>query len=194
MTCHCRGQSSASDWFVQREKFASTNQKHYSDLGSNTSSVWNFAHVTRTSFRGKASGRVVKSQLFCQVSIACQVTLTTSESSQHLTRHWIVCWSSLTMDLIFLLQTGDSVMVAGQKTGTVRFVGRTQFASGWALANSTWGKDILPSPSPLRTILRPVPFLSSLCKPDQLVNSHHPDDKLVNLPSLKVMRQKPAYL
>lgn len=27
-------------------------------------------------------------------------------------------------------QTGDSVMVAGQKTGTVRFVGRTQFASG----------------------------------------------------------------
>ena len=27
---------------VPREKFASTNQKHYPDLGSETSSVWNF--------------------------------------------------------------------------------------------------------------------------------------------------------
>ena len=108
----------------------------------------------------------------------CQVTPTTSESSQHSTRHWIVCWSSLTVDLIFFfLQTGDSVMVAGQKTGTVRFVGRTQFASGWVLWKGTRGRDILPSPSPLKTIVRPVPFFSCLCKPDQLVNSHHPDDK-----------------
>ena len=37
---------------VPRVKFALTNQKHYPDLGSDTSSVWNFCALSQTSFRG----------------------------------------------------------------------------------------------------------------------------------------------
>ena len=39
MTCHYQDLSSASDWLNCR---GTTNQKHYADLGSDTSSVWNF--------------------------------------------------------------------------------------------------------------------------------------------------------
>ena len=43
-------------------KFASTNQKHYTDLGSDTSSVWNFC------IRGETSCGATKFQLFLQAS------------------------------------------------------------------------------------------------------------------------------
>ena len=116
--------------------------------------------------------------LKCQgTPTTCQVTPTTSESSQHSTRHWIVCWFSLTVDLIFFLQTGDSVMVAGQKTGTVRFVGRTQFASGWVLWIALEEEISFLPHLHWRQYWDPFPFFSCSCKPDQLVNSHHPDDK-----------------
>ena len=44
MTCHHPELGSASDWSYRLGfgKFASTNQKHYPDLGSDASSVWNF--------------------------------------------------------------------------------------------------------------------------------------------------------
>ena len=38
---------------VPREKFDSTNQKHYPDLGSDASSVWISALVSQLSFGGK---------------------------------------------------------------------------------------------------------------------------------------------
>ena len=37
-----------------------TNQKHYADLGSDASSVWNFLLVSQTSFGGDTIGRVDK--------------------------------------------------------------------------------------------------------------------------------------
>ena len=45
-----------------------SNQKHYPDLGSDTSSVWNFCtvFVSQTSFRGKTGGGVAKCRLFSQ--------------------------------------------------------------------------------------------------------------------------------
>ena len=46
-------------------KFASTNQKHYPDLGSDVSSVWNFC---ARSFRGETSGGVTKCRLFLRLS------------------------------------------------------------------------------------------------------------------------------
>ena len=84
-------------------------------------------------------------------------------------------------------------MVAGQKTGTVRFVGRTQFASGWVLWIALEEK-ISYLPISIEDYTETRPFFLRLGKPDRLVNSHHPDDKLVNLLSLKVMFQKPAKL
>ena len=47
---------------VLHGKFASTNQKHYTDLGSDTSSVWNFC------IRGETSSGATKFQLFLQAS------------------------------------------------------------------------------------------------------------------------------
>ena len=56
MTCHCRGQSSASDWLCCERNLLQPIRS--------TTQVW---VVTRTSFRGNTRGRVVKSRLFCQV-------------------------------------------------------------------------------------------------------------------------------
>ena len=47
-------------------KFDSTNQKHYPHLGSHMSSVWNFTHVSQTSFGQATSGCIAKCQLFSQ--------------------------------------------------------------------------------------------------------------------------------
>ena len=70
MTRHYPDLGSASDWL----KFASTNQKHkqYPDLGSDTSSVWNFC--TRFSdviLRG-SQWRRRKNRLFSQPMLALQ--------------------------------------------------------------------------------------------------------------------------
>ena len=147
MTCHCRGQSSASDWLCC--------ERYLLQPIRSTTQIWVVTRhqygilglVLGRHFAGTPEEESWKAGCFVRCANltkkpASQVSrdanrlssdATTSESSQHSTRHWIVCWSSLTVDLIFFLQTGDSVMVAGQKTGTVRFVGRTQFASGWVL-------------------------------------------------------------
>jgi len=49
--------------------FLSTNQKHYQDLGSATSWVWNSALVTQTSLCECSSGDLVKWRLFSQAEI-----------------------------------------------------------------------------------------------------------------------------
>ena len=54
---------------VPREKFDSTNQKHYPDLGSDASSVWISALVSQPSFGGETSGSVAKYRLFSQDTI-----------------------------------------------------------------------------------------------------------------------------
>ena len=54
---------------VPREKFDSTNQRYYSDLGSDASSVWISALVSQTSFGGETSGSVAKYRLFSQDTI-----------------------------------------------------------------------------------------------------------------------------
>ena len=43
VTCHCPDLGSTFWLVVPRGKFALTNQKHYSDVGSDASSVWNFS-------------------------------------------------------------------------------------------------------------------------------------------------------
>ena len=48
MTCHYPDLGSASDWSYREGIFALANQKHYPDLSSDTSSVWNFC--ARSSF------------------------------------------------------------------------------------------------------------------------------------------------
>ena len=53
---------------MPRGKFDSTNQKHYPDLGSDASSVWNSALVSQTSFGGETSGSVAKCRLFSEAS------------------------------------------------------------------------------------------------------------------------------
>ena len=51
--------ASTSQWLVlPRRKLASTNQKHYPDLGSDMSSVWNSALISQNSFCGENSGVV----------------------------------------------------------------------------------------------------------------------------------------
>ena len=45
---------------VPHGKFDSANQKHYPDLGSDTSSVWNSVLISQTSFGGETSGSVAK--------------------------------------------------------------------------------------------------------------------------------------
>ena len=47
-------------------KFASTNQKHYPDLGSDTSSVWNFCAISTDTGDG-----IAKCQLFSQATQTC---------------------------------------------------------------------------------------------------------------------------
>ena len=54
---------SASDWLKQ---IYSTNQKHYPDLYSDTSSVWHSVLIPQTSFRGETSGGVAEWRLFSQ--------------------------------------------------------------------------------------------------------------------------------
>ena len=49
---------------MPREKFDSTNQKHYPDLGSDASSCGIFALVSETSFRGETSGGVANIGFF----------------------------------------------------------------------------------------------------------------------------------
>ena len=44
------------------------NQKHYPDMGSDASSVWNSALVSQTSFGGETSGSVAKRRLFSQAT------------------------------------------------------------------------------------------------------------------------------
>ena len=62
-------------WLVlPRGKFDSTNQKHYPDLGSDASSVWNSALVSQTSFGGETSGSVAKCLLFSQAIVYKAVT------------------------------------------------------------------------------------------------------------------------
>ena len=70
MTRHYPDLGSASDWL----KFASTNQKHkqYPDLGSDTSSVWNFCTRFPDVICGEASGGIAKYRLFSQPMLALQ--------------------------------------------------------------------------------------------------------------------------
>ena len=42
MTCHYRDLGRSSDWSCSEGNFSSANQMHSPDLGSDTSSVWNF--------------------------------------------------------------------------------------------------------------------------------------------------------
>ena len=56
-------------------KFASTNQKHYPDLSSDVSSVWNFCAVSQMSFPGETSGGVAKCRLFSQATAVSQTLL-----------------------------------------------------------------------------------------------------------------------
>ena len=51
--------------FVPCGKFASTNQKHYPDLGTDASSVWNFCTPVSTSFCEETSGGIRKCLLRC---------------------------------------------------------------------------------------------------------------------------------
>ena len=46
MTCNYPDMGKASDWPRHGEKFASTNQRHYQDLGNDTSSKWNFCALS----------------------------------------------------------------------------------------------------------------------------------------------------
>ena len=64
MTHHHPDLGCASDWLKQVSYRGTTNQKHYPDLGSGSSSVWNSALISQTSFRGETSGDVTKCQLF----------------------------------------------------------------------------------------------------------------------------------
>ena len=54
---------------LPRGKFDSTNQKHYPDLGSDASSVWNSALASQTSLHGETSGGVLKCGLFSQATV-----------------------------------------------------------------------------------------------------------------------------
>ena len=57
-------------WWLSR-KIASSNQKHYPDLGSNTLSVWNMisALVSSTSFCGETTDGVARFRLFSQTNV-----------------------------------------------------------------------------------------------------------------------------
>ena len=46
-----------------------TNQRYYPDLGSDTSSVWNFCACSSTSFREKTKGGVTKCRLFFHATV-----------------------------------------------------------------------------------------------------------------------------
>ena len=58
---------------VPRVKFALTNQKHYPDLGIDTSSVWNLCALSQTSFRGWRWWRRETSSVFSgSTKTSCQ--------------------------------------------------------------------------------------------------------------------------
>ena len=54
---------------VPRGKFDSTNQKHYPDLGSDASSVWNFCARFSDVIWRETSGSVAKCPLFSQATM-----------------------------------------------------------------------------------------------------------------------------
>ena len=60
--------SSASDWLNQNFPPDSTNQKHYPDLGSDASSVWNFCARFSDVIWRETSGSVAKCRLFSQAT------------------------------------------------------------------------------------------------------------------------------
>ena len=68
MTCHYPdlGIVCVSDWLTQ----ISANQKHYPDLGSDASSVWNFFARFSDVISWEVSGGVVKCQLFSHGSVS----------------------------------------------------------------------------------------------------------------------------
>ena len=56
-------------WLVESNFLRGTiNQKHYPNLGSDVSSVWNFCLISQKSFGGKTSGSVAKCRLFSQAT------------------------------------------------------------------------------------------------------------------------------
>ena len=57
---------------MPRGKFDSTNQKHYPDLGSEATPVWNFCAAFQTSFGGETSGSVAICRLFSQARYFAQ--------------------------------------------------------------------------------------------------------------------------
>ena len=74
MTCLYPDLPGQCFWLVVLHgKFASTNQKHYPDLGSNASSVLYrncvFVLVSQASFPGETNGGVAKCWLFCQARL-----------------------------------------------------------------------------------------------------------------------------
>ena len=75
MTRHHPDLSSASDWLKRKGIFVSTNQKHYLDLGSNASPVWNFC--ARYSDQRRLSAQVATSR-----NVGCFLRLN-SRSKRH---------------------------------------------------------------------------------------------------------------
>ena len=70
MKCHYLnlGSASVSDWLKQISN-NQKKQKHYPDVGSNASSVWNFCARSSESFRGQRSGDVLKCRPFPQAKV-----------------------------------------------------------------------------------------------------------------------------
>ena len=91
-------------WLVTpREKFDSTNQKHYPDSGSVASSVWNFCSRLSDVISRKNSGSVAKCRLFSQAtsSETCHVILSERTKRYMYKPFW--CLSSVSI-FIFILQ------------------------------------------------------------------------------------------
>ena len=93
----------ASDWLKQIS-YGTTNQKHYPDLSSDASSVWNFCAVSQTSFRGETRGGVAKCWLFSQAMTIGNQTympvvvhmVSSTRSRAACAINWFRClWSSL---------------------------------------------------------------------------------------------------
>ena len=69
ITCYYPDLGSSSNWSVLWKEFASTNRKHYPDLGIDTSSVWNFSsRFSDFTSRGNQCC-VAKCRLFCQANL-----------------------------------------------------------------------------------------------------------------------------
>ena len=68
MTRHYPDMGNSSDWLKQISLTArQVTEKHYLDLGSDTSSVWNFCACSSL-FHGETSGDVKKFRLFSQTN------------------------------------------------------------------------------------------------------------------------------